>query len=67
MTAKVGDRIVVESEKVAQPAREGVIEAVLQERPPRFQVRWEDGRTSVLAPAAGAATVKKQKKSRARA
>jgi Domain of unknown function (DUF1918) len=53
----VGDRIVVESERVAQPGREGIIEEVLQEEPPRYLVRWEDGRTSSFTPSAGAARI----------
>jgi hypothetical protein len=57
----VGDRIVVESERVTQPARAGVIEEVLQEEPPRYLVRWEDGRTSSFAPAAGAATIEQKR------
>jgi hypothetical protein len=55
--ADVGDRIVVESERAAQPGREGVIQEVLQEEPPRYLVQWEDGRTSAFAPSAGAATI----------
>jgi hypothetical protein len=58
----VGDRIVVESERVAQPGRTGVIEEVLQEEPERYLVRWEDGRTSTFAPAAGAARIEQQGK-----
>jgi hypothetical protein len=61
----VGDRIVVESERVTQPARAGVIEEVLQEEPPRYLVRWEDGRTSSFAPAAGVAMIE-QKRQRAK-
>jgi hypothetical protein len=57
MSIHAGDRIVVESEKVAQPSRSGVIEEVLQEDPPRVRVRWEDGHTSILTPSAGAARV----------
>jgi hypothetical protein len=53
----VGDRIVVESERVAHPGREGVIEEVLQEEPPRYLVRWEDGRTTSFTPSAGAAKI----------
>lgn len=66
MAWRVGDSIVVESEKVAQPGRTGVIEEVLQEHPPRFRVRWDDGRTSIFAPSAGAARVE-QKKQRVKA
>jgi hypothetical protein len=55
MKPKVGDRIVVESERVAQSARIGVIEEVIRKDPPRVRVRWDDGHESVLAPSAGAA------------
>jgi archaeosine-15-forming tRNA-guanine transglycosylase len=57
MKPHAGDKIVVESEKVAQPSRAGVIEEVLQDDPPRVRVRWEDGHTSILTPSAGAARV----------
>jgi archaeosine-15-forming tRNA-guanine transglycosylase len=68
MSIHAGDRIVVESEKVAQPSRSGVIEEVLQEDPARFRVRWEDGHTSILTPSAGAATViHRRTKTRAKA
>lgn len=66
MAWRIGDSIVVESEKVAQRGRTGVIEEVLQEHPPRFRVRWDDGRTSIFAPSAGAARVE-QKKQRVKA
>jgi Domain of unknown function (DUF1918) len=56
----VGDRIVVESERAAQPGRVGVIEEVLQEEPERYLVRWEDGRTSTFAPAGGVARIEQQ-------
>jgi hypothetical protein len=62
---RVGDRIVVESERVTQPGRAGVIEEVLQEEPARYLVRWDDGRTSTLTPAAGAARIE-QKRTRAK-
>jgi Domain of unknown function (DUF1918) len=52
---KVGDRIVVESERVAQTSRVGVIEEVIRENPPRVRVRWDDGHESVFAPSDGAA------------
>ena len=61
MRAHVGDRIVVESEKVAQPSRTGVIEQVLQDDPARVRVRWEDGHTSILSPSAGVATITRGK------
>jgi hypothetical protein len=61
MEAAVGNRIVVEAEKAAQTARRGVIEEVLQAQPPRYRVRWDDGRTSIIAPASGAARIEKGK------
>jgi Domain of unknown function (DUF1918) len=57
MEAHIGDSIVVESERVGQPAHTGVIEDVLQQQPPRYRVRWEDGHESIVTPAAGAAKI----------
>ena len=62
MKAHAGDRIVVESERVAQSPRRGVVEEVIAEQPPRLRVRWDDGRTTVFAPEAGAARIEKSKK-----
>jgi hypothetical protein len=61
MDAHVGDSIVLESERVGQAAHGGVIEEVLQEKPPRYRVRWEDGHESIVAPAAGAARIEPKK------
>lgn len=60
MTAHAGDRIIVEAERITQAARTGVIEEVLQEEPTRVRVRWDDGHTSIMTPAAGAARIEKQ-------
>jgi hypothetical protein len=57
MRPHVGDRIVVESERVTRSSRAGVIEEIVREDPPRVRVCWDDGHTSVLAPSAGAATI----------
>jgi len=57
MKVAVGDKIVVESEKVGQSERRGVIEEVLEQNPPRLRVHWDDGHTTVLTPSAGAARV----------
>jgi hypothetical protein len=67
MIGNVGDTIVVESERVATPARTGVIEEVLQEEPARYQVRWQDGHTSIFAPTPGPARIQKKKRHKARA
>ncbi len=61
MKAHVGDRIVVESERVAQPPRTGVVEEVIAEDPTRLRVRWDDGHTTVFAPAAGAVRIEEPK------
>jgi hypothetical protein len=62
MDASVEDRIVVESERAAQSGRSGVIEEVLAQDPPRFRVRWDDGRTSIFAPSTGVAKIAKRRK-----
>jgi hypothetical protein len=53
MTAQPGDLVVVESERVAHPVRRGVREKVLQQEPPRFRIRWDDGHTSIFTPSPG--------------
>ena len=67
MDARVGDRVVVESERAAQSGRAGVIEEVLAQDPPRFRVRWDDGRTSVFAPSSGVARIEPRKRERVKA
>jgi hypothetical protein len=66
MIGKVGDTIVLESERADATGRRGVIEEVFQQQPARYQVRWEDGHTSILAPSAGAARIER-KRTRAKA
>ena len=67
MDARVEDRIVVESERTTQSARAGVIEEVLAQEPPRYRVRWDDGRTSIFAPSAGVARIEPRKRTRVKA
>ncbi|HLG07931.1 MAG TPA: DUF1918 domain-containing protein [Gaiellaceae bacterium] len=67
MDVRVEDRIVVESERATQSARAGVIEEVLAQDPPRFRVRWDDGRTSIFAPSAGVARIERRKRERVKA
>jgi hypothetical protein len=56
MVAKAGDRIVVESEKVGQAAREGVILEVIEASyGVRYRVRWDDDHESTIRPSAGSA------------
>jgi hypothetical protein len=55
MFAKVGDRIVVESEKMDVPPRDGeILEVIPHEIRNEFVVRWRDGHESSIRPAAGA-------------
>jgi len=58
MQAKVRDHIVVESEHVGAPTREGkVLEVLKGEVGVRYRVRWEDGHESVFTPSAGSVRV----------
>ncbi len=50
----VGDRIVVESEKVGSPPRRGEVTAVTGRM---LAVRWEDGEESTFVPSAGSLRV----------
>lgn len=67
MDTGVEDRIVVESERAGRSGRAGVIEEVLAQDPPRFRVRWDDGRTSIFAPSAGVALIERRKRARVQA
>ena len=67
MIGKVGDTIVVESERADATGRRGVIEEVLREEPPCYQVRWEDDHASIFTPSAGSARIEPKKRSRAKA
>jgi hypothetical protein len=67
MIGNVGDTLVIESERADVTGRTGVIEEVLEEQPPRYRVRWEDGHSSILAPSAGSARIEQKKRSRAKA
>ena len=62
MKCEIGDRIRIESERVGQQSRAGVVEEVLMQDPPRLRVRWDDGHESIVAPASGAAMVEPQRK-----
>jgi hypothetical protein len=65
MTVRAGDKLVVESKRAGQPGREGEIEEVVQEDPPRYRVRWTDGRTTIFAPTAGVARIEPKKRKKA--
>lgn len=58
MTAKAYDRIVVESQKVGQPAREGkVLETIQASYGTRYRVAWDDGHESTFRPSGGTARI----------
>jgi hypothetical protein len=58
MQAHAGDHIVVESETVGTPTREGeVLEVMEGEIGVRYRVRWEDGHESIFTPSAGSVRV----------
>ena len=67
--AKVGDRIVIDSEKVGKPAREGEILKVYDSAISlHVLVRWQDGHESDIRPAGGNAQIVPAKgKAKARA
>jgi hypothetical protein len=58
MQAKVGDRIVIESQRVGVPERAGQILEV-HESPlgDEYRVRWDDGHESEIRPKSGSATI----------
>ena len=56
--ARSGDLIVLDSEKVGSPAREGeVLEVVASDVRVSYRVRWDDGHQSLISPAAGSVRV----------
>lgn len=58
MTATVGDRIRIESERVGKRDREGTITEVIDSpHGTRYGVRWDDGHESEIRPAAGSASI----------
>jgi Domain of unknown function (DUF1918) len=58
MEGTVGDRLIVESEHVDQPAREGeILEVVQRGTTLSYRVRWSNGHESVFTPGAGSARV----------
>lgn len=55
---KVGDRVVLESERTGRAAREGVILEVLGAgEGVHYRVRWEDGHESTFFPSGGSITI----------
>lgn len=62
-TGKTGDTIVVESEQVGQPTREGeIVEVIEGAVSVRYRVRWADGHETLFTPGGGAARILAAKK-----
>ena len=58
MKTKTRDRIVVESEKVGRPPREGdVLEVIETSYGTTYRVAWDDGHESTFHPSAGSARI----------
>jgi hypothetical protein len=56
MNTNVGDRIVVDSEKVGTPPRQGeILEVIESASSTRYRVRWDDGHESTFLPLGGSA------------
>lgn len=53
MAASIGDRVALQPGRIHALPRTGTIEAVLGEEPPRYQIRWDDGKWSIIAPTDG--------------
>lgn len=66
MAAKNGDRIIVESQQVGQPTREGeILEVIEGQVGIRYRVRWVDGHETVFTPSAGSArTIPRRRKAK---
>jgi len=58
MQARIGDRIILESEKVGQPDRTGEILGIV-ESPlgVNYRVRWDDGHETEFRPKSGSVRV----------
>ncbi len=58
MQARIGDRIVLESERVGQRDRAGeILDVVDSPLGPNYRVRWDDGHVSEIRPKAGSARI----------
>ena len=67
MDGKVGDRIVIGTDKVGQPAREGeILEVIDHESGTEFVVRWDDGHESAIRPHGGNARIVERSEARSR-
>jgi hypothetical protein len=68
VAAKVGDWIVVDSEKAGKPAREGEVLEVLESSfGTRYRVRWADGHESTFKPFPGCMEIRPRETTRSAA
>lgn len=59
-TGEVGDRMIVESEQVGRPAREGeILEVLGSGETIHYVVRWEDGHKTTFFPSLGSSVIRK--------
>jgi uncharacterized protein DUF1918 len=55
---RVGDRVILESERAGQAAREGkIVEVLGAGEGVHYRVRWEDGHESTFFPSGGSITI----------
>jgi hypothetical protein len=65
---RVGDRVSLDAKKVGQPRRSGVVRAKNKGLTgTRYEIRWDDGHTSVIVPGGGVLLVEGNAKPRAKA
>jgi hypothetical protein len=62
----IGDRIIVESERVGRSARDGeLIEVLAGGSEVHYRVRWQDGHESYFYPSGGSVSIVHKKKTKA--
>ena len=58
MAVKQRERIVIDSDKAGQPAREGeILEIIEASYGTRYRVAWDNGHETTIRPAAGSAHI----------
>jgi len=62
MDAAVGDRVEAQPKRVHSARRSGTVEAVIGGSPSRYQVRWDDGRSTIISAMDGALRIVSRKK-----
>lgn len=58
VVGNIGDRLIMESERIGQSPREGeILEVLGAGEGVHYRVRWEDGHESTFFPSAGSVTI----------